>query len=120
MKTIIRVLLFVLLFASCTKEKTEYVDNLPQLEITVVDISHSGVNGATVTLYANEDDLKAKANGLANKTTNEDGIALFTDLEEKVYYFYAEKAEMNNSKSITLIGEKLAINVKAKIQTTIK
>lgn len=113
-------LLVQLTILSCSKEKTEYIDNLPQLEITVVDLSHSVVADSKVTLFANEDDLKAKTNPLGNSLTDSNGIALFSDLEEKIYYFYAEKAEMNNAKSISLISEKLQINVKATVQTTIK
>lgn len=112
-------MLFIL-FTACSKEKTEYTNNAPQLEITVVDLSHTAVANATVTLYASEDDLKAKTNPLGNSLTGSDGAALFTELEEIIYYFYAEKEEMNNTKSTSLIGEKLQINVKATIQTTIK
>lgn len=113
-------LLLQVIFISCSKEKTEYIDNLPQLEITVVDMSHTAVANASVTLYANEADLKASTNSLLSSTTNSEGIALFTELEEKTYYFYAEKEEMNNTKSLSLISEKLQINVKATVQTTIK
>ncbi len=109
-----------MLFTACSKEKTEYIDNAPQLEITVVDLSHTAVANASVTLYANEADLKARTNSLLIGTSNTEGIALFTELEEKAYYFYAEKAEMNNTKSLSLISEKLQINVKASVQTTIK
>ena len=112
-------MLFIL-FTACSKEKTEYIDNTPQLEVTVVDLSHTTVADATVTLYASEVDLKAKTNSLKSGTTNSEGIVLFSDLEENVYYFYAEKAEMNNTKSTSLISEKLQINMKVTVQTTIK
>jgi len=112
-------MLFIL-FTACSKEKTEYIDNAPQLEVTVVDLSHTAVADARVTLYASEADLKTKTNPLENSITSPDGTALFSELEEEVYYFFAEKAEMNNTKSTSLIGEKLQINVKATVQTTIK
>jgi len=112
-------MLFIL-FTACSKEKTEYIDNAPQLGVTVVDLSHTAVANANVTLYASEADLKAKTNPLVNKITSSDGTALFTELEESIYYFYAEKDEMNNTKSISLINEKLQVNMKATVQTTIK
>lgn len=113
-------LLIQLIFLSCSQEKTEYIDNAPQLEITVVDLSHTAVADAKVTLYASEDDLKAKTNPQGNSLTGSEGTVLFTELEEDFYYFYAEKEEMNNTKSISLISEQLQINVKTTVQTTIK
>jgi hypothetical protein len=119
-KTLYFLSMLFILFTACSKEKTEYIDNAPQLEITVVDISHTAVANARVTLYASETDLKTKTNSLLSGTSNAEGIALFAELEEEVYYFYAEKAEMNNTKSISLISENLQINVKATVQTIIK
>lgn len=117
---LVLIILLQLAFFACSKEKTELIDNAPQLEITVVDISHSPVADAAVSLFVNEADWKAQTNSIAETTTNDNGQALFQELEAEVYYFYAQKGEMTNQKSTSLIDTPLAINVKATIQTTIK
>ncbi len=109
-----------LILFSCSDEKVEFIDNPPQLEITVVDAQQTFVSDAIVQLYETEENWKAKSNSVTEKRTGNDGIALFSGLEEKKYYFYVEKAELNNIKSLSVIRDSLKINVKATIQTVIK
>ena len=121
MKTKLLILATLLLFfASCEKKKEVYVDNLPQLEITVLDITHTAVDGVSVTIFDNETDFKSNSNGIKTSSTDSQGKVLFTDLEEKVYYFFAEKGDMNNLKNVSVIEKQLAINVKAQVKTVIK
>ncbi len=109
-----------LILFSCSDEKVEFIDNPPQLEITVVDISQVQLSGVSVTLYNTEEDWKSKANPVVVDSTDSKGIVVFSDLMEQRYYFFAEKSEMNNMKTVAVIADSLKINVKATIQTIIK
>ena len=111
-------LLFTIILISC--ETVEFVDNAPQLEVTVLDESGSRVQQANVILYGSEMDWRNQSNPLQSKLTNSLGVVLFENLEEQVYYFYAQKYELSNQESISVLDKELQINVKALVTTVIK
>ena len=68
-----------------------------RLQITVVDELGNRVEGAQVTLYANEDDYRNSRNPVqeAQKTDGK-GRVTFSSLEPEVYYVNVEKGDKNN------------------------
>lgn len=67
-----------------------------KLHVTVRNELGNLVEGAKVQLFASKEDYEVTKNAVATKTTNEKGIAVFSDLEEKVYFVNAEKGAANN------------------------
>lgn len=110
--------LFAIVLISC--EKTVFIDNPPQLEITVLDESGNRVQDANVTLYGSEEDWKAKSTALQSELTNSQGVVLFENLEEQIYFFYAQKDKLSNEESISALDKELQFNIKALITTIIK
>lgn len=110
-------LLLGLSFSACTK--TNYEDNLPQLEITVINPLDDFVSNAKVSLFQNENDWNNKANSVSEQSTDANGLVLFEDLEERTYYFLVQKGELNNMESASYIDTPLEINVKAQVITVI-
>jgi len=53
-------------------------------------------DGATVTLYANEEDYKAEKNPVAELTTDDKGLARFKDLRAISYFVLVKKGDKNN------------------------
>ncbi len=82
------------------------------LRITIQDDLGNVQEGATVTLYGNNEDYRSSKNPIAGpEKTDSKGRVTFKDLEEKVYFVYATKGEMNNNmlgvQTDTLEGGKL-------------
>lgn len=72
-----------------------------KLHVTVRNELGNLITGAKVQLFATKADYDASKNQLTTKDTNEKGIAVFTDLEEKVYFVNVEKGEANNFNAAT-------------------
>jgi hypothetical protein len=72
-----------------------------KLHITVRNELGNLVAGAKVQLYAGKTDYEASKNQMATQTTNDKGIAIFSDLEEKSYYVNVEKGSANNFDAAT-------------------
>lgn len=89
---------FALLFSGCTRE--EIVQPSPQLQIQVISQYLVPVQGADVTLYNTEENLYLQENPIRTLQTNQNGQALFENLEEQRYYFYAEKDGLDNTSDI--------------------
>lgn len=88
--------LIVHIFFGCTRKEYVEVDVAPQLEITVTGASANPVPGATVTLFETQEDFYKNENPLETSVTDATGKVLFDELNEDIYYFYAEKGELNN------------------------
>lgn len=101
-------------------QKTELIDNTPQLEITVLNENGGRIQGASVTLYDSEDNWNNGTNFLQSGLTDSQGIILFEELEEQVYFIYAEKDELSNQDGISALNEELQINVRALLTIIIK
>lgn len=111
--------LILLMILICGCKKTVYLDNPPQLEIVVVDASTYKVSGAQVTLFLSEDDWQSKTNLVAQKNTDINGSALFTELEELVYYFYVQKESLDNTLGVSYFATPLKINEIRIVETVI-
>ena len=118
MRNFLIIITILILTNSCKKEK--FIDNAPQLEITVLDFNGSFIQGASVCLFESEYDWKNNINKQFIDLTNSNGIVLFEDLKVQIYYFYVEKSGMDNRETIAVIDKELQINVKARISTIIK
>lgn len=112
-------LILLIISLTITFNSCEKTDVNPQLQITVLDINNNKVNGATVELYNSLEDWDGRINKIANSSTNNDGIVIFSDLNEIVYYFYAVKDSLNNSESGIMLKDPLQKNKLVKILTTI-
>lgn len=81
------------------------------LRVTVVDDLGNFVEGAQVTLYANEDDYRNNTKPVASCTTDKKGRALLQDLDPISYFVEAHKGEQNNNgagvKTEALLPKKL-------------
>ncbi|GAA5038097.1 hypothetical protein GCM10011506_35320 [Marivirga lumbricoides] len=68
------------------------------LRITIQDDLGNVQEGATVTLYENEEDYRRGENQVAEpQTTDSRGRVTFKDLEDKIYFVNATKGDMNNN-----------------------
>ena len=106
-------LAFVISLLSCTKE--EYVDPAPQLFFTVVEDDLIFVEGATVSLFNNQEDWENDSNVVASLQTDAKGQALFENLDEQTYYFYVEKGDLNNLADIAVLSAPLQIGRKSEL-----
>ncbi len=68
------------------------------LMVMVLDELGNVQNGASVSIYENEEDYNAKENAVAsNLLTDEKGRVKIKKLEEKEYYISVEKGDKNNA-----------------------
>jgi len=102
-------IVFIFVFLMGCKKYIE-VDVDPQLEITVTDESANIVVGATVKLFTTEEDFLVNENSISTKTTDTAGQVLFEDLDEAIYYFYAEKGDLNNYYEVVTFAKSLKKN----------
>lgn len=109
--------LFSIMF-SC-KNEYSYKDNKPQMEIVIKDQTGQLVQGAIVTLYLLQNDWNQKVNAVQTLTSDSKGTAMFTELDEKVYYFLAEKGALNNVLGVSYFAQPLKVNEIRVIQTII-
>ncbi len=109
-KILLTIMLSIMLLAGCTEKEYIEIDVAPQLEITVKDLSDNNIAGATIKLYNSEEDFDLKENEVQTKTTDDSGKALFKDLSEDIYYFYAEKGELNNYYEVVTFAKPLRKN----------
>lgn len=116
-KTILTIILIIVIF-SCTKEV--FIDNNPQLKIITRDSKDKLISNVSVSLYLNVDDWSKNENILITKETNINGEALFEDLDEEIYYFYAEKEEKNNRYDVAKTEKKIQMNEITKVTVIIK
>lgn len=118
MYKIILFFFFVVLgFTSCSKK---FVNVDPKLEITVLGVDDRAISDVNVSLFETESDWRNKTNIIAKKVTATDGVVLFKNLNEQVYYFSAVKGELTNENTTVAINSNLKENIKAKIQIQIK
>lgn len=110
-------LLILLTFVSCSE--TVFVDVEPQLELVVIDSIGNYQADASVDLFETEDDFYVGKNSINSGYTDNNGTIEFEELEEKVYYFYVEKGELNNYYDVVTFSNPLNINEKRKITCTI-
>jgi hypothetical protein len=114
----LKILMLVVLISACSEEII-YTDVLPQLEIKTLDANGNVAQNVQVSLYLTEADWLENTNKIVQKTTDSNGNALFDNLEEKVYYIFAEKNNQNNLNGISFFSAPLRKNEVRVITTSI-
>ena len=72
-----------------------------KLHVTVRNELGNIVEGAKIQLFVNREDYDASKNQIDTKVTDKKGIAVFSDLDEKVYFVNVEKGAANNFDAAT-------------------
>lgn len=87
---------FLLMLNAC--RPTDVVDVGYILSVFAGDATNFGVEGATVTLFASQEDFSKNINPIISAQTNSKGIAVFKNLDTKVFAYYVsvELGEQNN------------------------
>ena len=68
-----------------------------KLKITVINGLGNFVEGATVSIYENEEDYLASENPVATLRTDKKGRVTFKDVKPIAYFVEAKKGEQNNN-----------------------
>ncbi len=97
-------LLFSMLFFGTYAESVEDQLLPTKLRITVINGLGNYVEGASVSIYENEEDYRASENAIANGETNKKGRVIFKDLKPMAYYVEAKKGDQNNNGEGVLTG----------------
>lgn len=106
-------ILFIFILAC---DQTEYVEPLPQLEITVVDhLTEEVIQSARVRIYETFTDWEHRVHAVDSMDTSSQGVVLFTDLQEIKYYFFIEKGEMDNVAHYSATHEPLKVGVRSQL-----
>lgn len=109
-------LLGILLFTSCEKP-----DNRPQLEFQVVDVQGRSIYGAYAGLFDSYEGWLSRENPVQVwRTTSNTGEVIFTDLEEKQYFFYVRYGKLDNSMGQYHLAEPLTINERRIIKVVLQ
>lgn len=111
------VFIIVILITGCTK--TEYLDNPPQLEVTVLSSDFERIRNAQVLLFDSLEDLQNEQNERNTSLTDADGKAFFEKLETRIYYINIIYGEYNHKVYETHLNEPLLPNVLTRITLTI-
>ncbi len=102
--------------SSCTK-----IDTLPQLELSVVDIEGQAVQGVIVGLFDQLDEWSMLENPVqAWHETDDKGRVLFIDLQEQIYFFYADGDTLSNIGHEIALKEPLQLNELRKVKLIIE
>jgi hypothetical protein len=118
MKKTVIVISFALILIKCSKEVI-YIDNEPQLEVIVVNAQNEHIHNADVTLFITEDEWREKVNPVSRRNTDIEGKVLFQNLEERIYYFYAQKDTLNNTLGVSYFVTPLKKNEIRVVETII-
>jgi len=91
---------------SCSKP-----DTLPQLEISVVNMEGQPVPQVMVGLFDNLEEWSMMENPVQVwRETGQDGKVLFMDLQEKIYFYYADGDSLSNIGHEIQLRESLNVN----------
>ncbi|MBB6459933.1 hypothetical protein [Flammeovirga kamogawensis] len=117
--SVIVLIVCVLISTGFTSIPTEKPLALIGLQVTVLDEKGNVIEGAEVTLYANEDDAWDEENGMkAKDKTNKNGRVKFTKgLKEQAYYVVAKKGDQVSEDGLK--SSKLSKNKMNKINVII-
>lgn len=93
-------------FFACNKP-----DNLPQLEIHVLDADNQPVPGAYAALFTSYEEWISLKNPVQVwRKADAAGHILFSDLDEIIYYIYVRSGETDNSLDEISTGQSLNVN----------
>ncbi len=109
-------MLAVMGLSSCTK-----IDMLPQLELSVVNIEGQAVSGVIVGVFDQQDEWSMRENPVQTwRETDDNGRVLFIDLQEQIYFFYADGDTLNNVGNEIKLNEPLQLNELRKVRIIIE
>lgn len=111
-------ILLAISLAACTK--TEYELLPPQLEIIVLDVNDNVVSNVNISIFLDQEDWEQGINEVTSGLTNNSGSIEFENLGELVYFFKAEKDELNNDKDIVSFKNPLKKGEKRIVRTKIQ
>ena len=100
-------------------KKTEYVDKPAELKIVVTDIAGLPVSGASINLFDDGENFLSDTNAVKSGSTDENGVIVFQDLDESLYYFRAEKDGKTNEGFPSASSNPLKIGTITIIETKI-
>ena len=87
---LVTVFLFGAVLITCTGvEDDELIPRPTELGVTVNDDQGNAVAGALVYLYRDRSSMEARLGHVFSDTTDENGMASFTEMEAERYYIYA-------------------------------
>ncbi|MFO7616646.1 MAG: hypothetical protein R6V75_05300 [Bacteroidales bacterium] len=91
-------------------------DNLPQLEVTVLDQDQAPLPDVYVALFASREDWQQLENPVqAWRQTGAEGKTLFIDLNEAPYWIYCRREDRDNSFDEIRTDGDLKMNQRARI-----
>lgn len=93
--SILTILLLAGLFSFTPVEKDQLLST--KLRVTVLNSLGNPVEGATVSVYANEEAYRNSVGHVAQGVTDEKGRVTFKDLKTESYYLDARKDDLNNN-----------------------
>ena len=97
-------LLFLLLIGSSIRSEAQIIKT--SLTVSVLDGLGNPVQGATIQLFANEEDYLKEENVVAEGVTEGNkGQFRFKDIDAKAYYVIVRKDDMDNSGGGEKIGK---------------
>ena len=96
--------IFMVIFST---QWLNYDDQLlpTKLRVTVIDGLGNFVEGASVTIYENQEDYRAGKNAIAMLRTDKKGRVTFKDLKSIAYYIQAEMDGKTNDGEGVLTGK---------------
>ncbi|MEQ9405716.1 MAG: carboxypeptidase-like regulatory domain-containing protein [Cyclobacteriaceae bacterium] len=100
----IALLLFSVLFSGTIPASSNEQLLPTKLSVTVIDGLGNIVEGATVSIYENEEDYRSGEKVTATALTDKKGRVTFKDLKLIPYYIEAKKDEMNNNGEGVITG----------------
>lgn len=82
----------------CSKSKSDPTPTPVQKTVLKITVTDGGnlVPGASVKLYGSQSDMQNNANALGVATTDNAGVATFTDILAIKYYFYVQSGCKDN------------------------
>jgi hypothetical protein len=91
-------------------------ENLPQLEVTVLDQDQAPLPDVFVALFTSREDWQQMENPVqAWRQTGPEGQVVFIDLKETTYWIYCRKDDRDNSFDEIRTDGDLKMNQKARI-----
>jgi hypothetical protein len=105
------VLIVAVLLQGCLK-----FDNLPQLEIHVIDENGTSISGAYVALFDSAEEWSTRKNPVQVwRQTDSGGQVVFFDLKEITYYIYVRFDGKDNSVGGIFTAKVLQVNQRNKV-----
>ncbi|MFH0762117.1 MAG: hypothetical protein V2A67_11505 [Bacteroidota bacterium] len=95
----------------CSFYACEKPDNLPQMEIHILDADNQPVPGAYAALFANYEEWISLDNPVQVwRKSDAAGHILFSDLDEAIYYIYVRSGEADNALNEISTSQPLVMN----------